>query len=172
MNFVQLNLFAQTVRTLKSLVQTDVLNVRLQPSHLSKNNVSAEYTNQSELLRLWTHLADTYFPEYQDLKNYKIVWSHRHQSSCLASINLQKKVVRVAPAMKLKESYYFLSPLLYHEMCHAIIGIKVERGRRKIHTREFKHLESQHPEIKLLDQWIKAGGWHLAARKAKMLFNL
>ena len=71
--------------------------------------------------------------------------------------------------MKLKESYYFLSPLLYHEMCHAIVGIKVERGRRKMHTKEFKMLESKNPDISFLNQWIENGGWKKAVRKARRL---
>lgn len=128
-----------------------------------------KYTSREELYRIWTELQKKHFPDIPDLLSFKLVWSNRHQSRCLASINLQKKVVRVAPAMKLKESYYFLSPLLYHEMCHAIVGIKVERGRRKMHTKEFKILESKNPDIFILNQWIDSGGWKKATRKAKKL---
>ena len=38
-----------------------------------------------------------------------------------------------------------------------------------MHTKEFKLLERQHPGIKLLDAWIKQGGWISAVKKSKKL---
>jgi hypothetical protein len=123
------------------------------------------------LMLYWNKLVDTYFPNNQDLKDYKVVWSKRPQTRCLASCNVQKRIVRVAPAMKFEEARKYLEPLLYHELCHAVVGIKMANGRRKIHTREFKNLEKLHPLINEMDLWINAGGWNRVVRKEKFLIN-
>lgn len=131
-------------------------------------NISPRSDSENfKLISIWNDLVDTFFPFEQELKNYKVVWSGRVQTRCLASCNIQKKVVRVAPAMRLPESEPYLEPLLYHELCHAVVGIKIIRGRRKIHTPEFKNLERQHPQIPLLDAWIRSGGWTKAVRREK-----
>ena len=136
-------------------------------SSSNKNNIIQNKTLHldDELSEIWNQLIDKYFPTHSDLKNYKVVWSNKIQKRCLASCNIYKKIVRVAPSMKHYEARYFLEPLLYHELCHAIVGIKVINGRRKIHTREFKELESLHPKIYFLDEWIKNGGWNKVVRK-------
>lgn len=68
--------------------------------------------------------------------------------------------------MSLPESQPYLEALIYHEMCHAVLGPpKIVKRRRIMHGRDFKALEKRHPEIKLLDTWIKAGGWSMAAKK-------
>jgi hypothetical protein len=134
---------------------------------IKHNTFPPSDSDNIKLLSIWDDLVDTYFPFEQELKNYKVVWSGRVQTRCLASCNIQKKIVRVAPAMRLSESEPYLEPLLYHELCHAVVGIKIIRGRRKIHTPEFKDLERQHPQIALLDAWIRSGGWTKAVRKEK-----
>lgn len=115
------------------------------------------------LTELWSNLAAAYFPERLDLLEYKIVWSLRRQRRVLASCNMDKKVVRVAKAMDHPRCLEFLEPLLYHEMCHAVVGVK--HGKRRIfHGVDFKRLERQHPRITLLDEWIRNGGWLHAVR--------
>jgi hypothetical protein len=74
--------------------------------------------------------------------------------------------VLVARALDRPELEWALEALLYHEMCHAVVGIKKSsNGRRnKIHGREFYEIERRHPGIVLLDNWIKSGGWQTAVR--------
>ncbi len=75
--------------------------------------------------------------------------------------------------MQLVECREHLPALLYHEMCHAVLGKpEVVGGRRKIHTREFKELESRHPSISNLDRWIKQGGWFAVARAHRRRWKL
>jgi hypothetical protein len=121
---------------------------------------------ENELLKIiWDRLVDEYFPDHQNLKNYSLLWSKRVQTRCLASCNIERRIVRVARSMKLTEARIYLEPLLYHELCHAVAGIRIVRGRRRVHTREFKILERRHPMIPMLDQWIKNGGWSKAVRR-------
>jgi hypothetical protein len=138
-------------------------------SHHLSTPVSSTARSESQqdliLQKTWRHLVNEFFPDNHDLHNYRVVWSRRIQTRCLASCNPEKKVVRVASTMKRDECRQYLEPLLYHELCHAVVGIKIVNGRRKIHTKEFKNLERRHPGIPLLDQWINEGGWSSAVRK-------
>ena len=71
-------------------------------------------------------------------------------------------------AMQHPECTGVLEALLYHELCHAVLGpLPVVRGRRAVHGREFRALERRHPAIPALDAWIKQGGWRTAVRRAK-----
>lgn len=120
---------------------------------------------------IWDTLVLNHFPTRPDLYSYKILWSNRPQKRVLASCNIQKKIVRIAPAMNLPEAEPFLEALIYHELCHAVVGINIKNGRRDIHSKEFKRIETLHPEIKNLDMWIKTGGWIKAVRKSTRQIN-
>jgi len=120
-----------------------------------------------DLQQIWGELLREYFPDREsDLSSYKIGWSARRQKRTLASCNIRKRRVNVAREMSLTQSLEFLKPLLYHEMCHAVLGDKVGRSgtKRLWHGPEFRTLESRHPEIKKLDLWIRSGGWSRAVR--------
>ncbi len=131
----------------------------------------ASPTSSNDLRIIWHKLVYKYFPNQSNLLNYKIVWSNRPQKRVLASCNIEKRIVRVAPAMRLDESRPYLEALIYHELCHAVVGIGYKNGRRDIHSKNFKQLESLHPEIKNLDQWIKEGGWIKAVRISTRAIN-
>lgn len=119
------------------------------------------------LTRIWHHLRVQYFPERADLSDYSVEWSSRKQKRVLASCDILGKRVRVARELARPEYLRFLSPLLYHEMCHAVIGREVEtrNGARLWHGPQFKALEARHPDSLLLQQWITAGGWATAVRR-------
>lgn len=117
------------------------------------------------LSEIWFKLQQGYFPEVQTLNSYQIVWSTRKHRNTLASCNVELRRVSVAAAMKHPPSNIHLEALLYHEMCHAVLGRpKVVRGRRQVHGRDFKSLERRHPGIPALDSWVKSGGWHAEVR--------
>jgi hypothetical protein len=60
----------------------------------------------------------------------------------------------------------WLEPLLYHEMCHAVLGSTLHAsGNRSWHGKEFKALERRHPGSKDLNAWMKSGGWAKAVRR-------
>lgn len=129
-----------------------------------------EYSNI--LQNIWDKLNKEYFPQY-DLNIYRLEWSNRRQKRTLASCNVKRKIVRVAHELNSKEYYKWLSPLLYHEMCHAVMAQEVidENGRlnRKIrwHGKDFKKLEKAHPQYNDFQFWIKSGGWNKAIRSAR-----
>lgn len=127
--------------------------------------------NDFDLYKTWENLTFQYFPENSELLSYKIRWSKRPQKRVLASCNIEKRIVTVAPAMQLPESHIHLEALIYHELCHAVAGISIKNGRRDIHSKSFKSLEALHPGIKDLDKWIKNGGWINAVRKSTRKIN-
>jgi hypothetical protein len=61
----------------------------------------------------------------------------------------------------------WIAAVLYHEMCHAVIGLEVHRsstGKRQWHGAQFRRLEARHPDIAALNVWISTGGWAMAVR--------
>ncbi len=132
--------------------------------------IATPQIENSKLKVIWDNLQQSYFPEVKELNEYRIVWSNKTQTRSLASCCVRKKVVRVANAMNLEESSQFLEALIYHEMCHAVLGPpKIVNGRRIMHGKDFKSLEKRHHGIPALDHWIKIGGWSNAVRKQRYL---
>lgn len=122
----------------------------------------------AELTALWRAIREHYFPDRPEIDGYRVIWSYRKHSFTLASCNVERRRVAVAHVMQLEDARPFLDPLLYHEMCHAVLGIPPRvNGRRQIHGREFKELERRHPGIQALDAWIRVGGWRTAVRKSR-----
>jgi hypothetical protein len=119
------------------------------------------------LERIWYQLLIEYFPDHPELPLYKVLWSPRQQKRVLASCDMLGKRVRVARELARPEYESFLPALLYHEMCHAVIGRDVERrnGARLWHGPQFKALEARHPGSALLQKWITEGGWATAVRR-------
>ena len=134
-----------------------------------KKRAAKAICNDPELKSIWDSVQSDYFPDRVDLKEYKVLWSTRRQKRVLASVSLKQKKVRVAKELKdplLKE---FLDPLLYHEMCHAVLGDQVGKmnGKNAWHGPKFKKLEQAHPRMKFLEAWIKSGGWAKAVRVSR-----
>ncbi len=122
--------------------------------------------SEPELLKIWDKLKQEYFPTHQELNKYQIAWSTRAQKRTLASCNIQYKRVVVARELNYPNYQQWLEPLIYHEMCHAVIGFNVKKNRkgRAWHGAEFKNLERQHPQMAEFDLWAKSGGWLTAVR--------
>lgn len=120
--------------------------------------------------RTWLELRKAYFPNRPDLDEYSVIWSNRIQTRTLASCNIWKRKVYVARVMDNPECFEYISALLYHEMCHAVLGTWVQgrNGRMNWHCAHFKRLEARHPGIELLDKWIQSGGWNKAVRRYKI----
>lgn len=123
---------------------------------------------QDQRLReIWDQLHREFFPEHQHLATYTIAWSSRRQKRVLATCFPTKLIVKVAAELYDDSYHEWLAPLLYHEMCHAVLGIqRTPCGRKHIwHGAEFRALERRHPKISALDAWIKSGGWSQAVRR-------
>ena len=115
---------------------------------------------------LWYSLRQTYFPHRLDVDQYKVEWSRRRQKRVLASVNIRRRIVRVAKELQAPTYYQWLEPLLFHEMCHAVLDPALIRknGKTRWHGPEFRALERLHPRSKQLDIWIKGGGFRQAVR--------
>lgn len=118
------------------------------------------------LKSIWLKLRAEYFSDRVDLDLYLVRWSRRRQRRVLASVSISRKLVSVAKELASEPHHCWLEPLLYHEMCHAVLGENVPTRKRKKqwHGREFKTLERSHPATHSLNTWIKAGGWTKAVR--------
>jgi len=136
----------------------------LSPSPKTSKNLPIE--SDLILQNIWFKLRIDFFPSRGDLDDYTLQWSKRQQKRTLASCNLDQRRVLVARELRHSDHVQWLEPLLYHEMCHAVLGkdIMTKDGKRAWHGNKFKALERKHPGIKYLDEWIKAGGWARAVR--------
>jgi len=118
------------------------------------------------LLRIWTNLRIEYFPDRPELDSYIVAWSSRAQKRVLASCNIRQRKVVVARELFEPSACRWISPVLYHELCHAVIGeeVRVQRGKRQWHGSQFRELEARHPDIEAMNAWIRSGGWAMAVR--------
>lgn len=128
------------------------------PSRLRKSD--------PDLYKIWCELYRLYFPQREDLANYQVTWANSKRKRTLASCNLRHLRVTVASELRHEKHSQWLSPLLYHEMCHAVLHFEVGRNARGMrwHGSEFKQLEARHPQIEALNHWAKNGGWLGAIR--------
>lgn len=142
------------------------LRRRVTGSHLKRLPSCFEAPQEIDLKNIWNSLVTEYFPDRHDLSLYSIDWSRRRQKRTLASCNIRKLQINVAQEMSLPECAAYLPALIYHEMCHAVLGDKVGRAgsKRMWHGPAFRQLEKRHPDIEKLDLWIKKGGWSKAVR--------
>lgn len=121
-------------------------------------------TSDPELELLWLSLRKNWFPDRSDIDTYTIHWSKRPQKRTLATCNITDRRVLVARELNYPPHKIWLEPLIYHEMCHAILGVIKNGNKHSWHGKEFKALEKKHPMTKPLDDWIKLGGWQTAIR--------
>ena len=125
-------------------------------------------TGSDEFLHaLWTSLRSEFFPDHQQIDQYTVTWSSRPQKRVLASCNIRARRIVVARELFEPSASRWIAPVLYHEMCHAVIGEQVHRsrsGKRLWHGAQFRQLEARHPDIAALNVWIATGGWTMAVR--------
>lgn len=134
----------------------------------AKRNTAPKVSDES-LLTLWNRLAAEYFPEVPHLKEYIVRWSPRRQKRVLGSCHIASRQVVIAKELQPQEVFEWVEPVLYHEMCHAVLEDKVARlgGKRLWHGAEFKSLEARHPKTTALSLWMRNGGWATAVRSAR-----
>lgn len=136
------------------------------PVNTKTRRAKAHEEAAPDLMPLWQSIRQRHFPERIDLDQYRVFWARKVQKFVLASCNVRRRRVQVAPTFQAQECAPYLEALLYHEMCHAILGEPVKRrGRRVIHGKQFRELEHAHPGVAELDHWIKEGGWRAAVRR-------
>jgi predicted SprT family Zn-dependent metalloprotease len=107
-----------------------------------------------------------YYPDRPELDSYVVSWSSRSQKRVLASCNIRRRRVVVARELFEPTACQWIAPVLYHELCHAVIGegVHLQGGKRQWHGAEFRTLEARHPDIPAMNAWIRSGGWAMAVR--------
>lgn len=171
MKALQLQLFHRAETTLRSLPDPiRRLGLRILGGTEKKtarpSSGPKRYMSDPLLREIWLEVRQEYFPHRKDLDEYAVSWSKRNQKRTLASCNIELKKINVARELNHPTHHQWLSPLLYHEMCHAYLEHNVSRHRGKFawHGREFRSLEALHPCMNLFDSWVKSGGWATAVR--------
>jgi len=115
----------------------------------------------------WCGLRREFFPNRGELDSYAVVWCGRRQKRVLASCNIRRRRVVVARELFEPSAVRWIAPVLYHELCHAVLEERIgvsRSGRRLWHGAEFRELERRHPDIEVLHAWISSGGWAMAVR--------
>jgi hypothetical protein len=155
---------SRVVRAIQALLNPAPPVRRRRSSACSKPPASDAF-----LYSIWLCLRQEFFPERSDLDSYHISWSPRPQKRVLASCNIRRRRVVVARERFEPAACRWIAPVVYHELCHAVLGdtVVTPSGKRAWHGRAFRELESRHPDISALDLWIKSGGWAIAVRSAR-----
>lgn len=170
-----LSSFLTTNRQLTpNLVKNEAISPSNKPSaNLNKSKPQSQKLENQLLNSILKSLILEFFPDRTDLLDYQIAWSSRRQKRTLASCNLKARRILVAKELSNLDYHRFLPALIYHELCHAVLGYSVrsEKGKSRWHGKEFKALEQRHPEIRLLNIWIREGGWRQAVRRHRAKFS-
>lgn len=134
----------------------------------TRRRTTAKKTKSDEfLMTVWRNLRNEFFPDHKEIDEYTVTWSARPQKRVLASCNIRRRKIVVAREMFQPSASRWIAPVLYHEMCHAVIGEGVhlsQSGKRLWHGKQFRQLEARHPDIAAMNTWISTGGWAMAVR--------
>jgi predicted SprT family Zn-dependent metalloprotease len=75
----------------------------------------------------------------------------------LGSYNFETNTIRINPLLDRKTvPLYFIEFVVYHEMLHALLGIKKKNGRRSVHSKEFRLYEKKFNEYSKALEWERA----------------
>lgn len=159
---------SQVLNSKKLRVARDSLKFTGESDSVTATSYDPNQLDNNVLIVIWQGLARDFFPDIvEQINSYEVSWSSRPQKRVLASCNIRKRRVIVAQELLEPAATRWLSPVLYHEMCHAVIGDGVnlsESGRRMWHGRQFRQLEARHQDIPAMNAWIRSGGWAMVVR--------
>lgn len=95
-----------------------------------------------------------------------ITWGRRPRSGrvrarrTLGSYSPHVDTIRISPILDSgRVPRYFVEYIVYHEMLHARLGVKMKNGRRALHTPEFKELERCFPLYERAIAWERRHGF-------------
>lgn len=128
------------------------------PSSTKRNINYLPKGNYFNLQEIYKELNRKYFDNQVDCK---ITWGNRRRlkrqkSVRLGSYSYHTKTIRIHPT--LDRSFipnYVVNDIVYHEMLHALVGIKSENGRNYSHHQQFKELEKCYSHRNLAEEWIR-----------------
>lgn len=108
-----------------------------------------------DLGALYDMVNSQYFASTMDVK---VSWGKNSKGAYnirLGSYNLEDNLMRIHPSLDSKKvPCYFVESIIYHELCHAAVGVKSSHnGRTLFHTREFNELEKQFKHFEKAAKW-------------------
>jgi hypothetical protein len=75
----------------------------------------------------------------------------------LGSYHPDLDLVRIHPALDRPwVPRYVLESIIYHELLHAALPARIENGRRRVHTPEFRRRERLYPRLAEAQSWVQA----------------
>ena len=95
-------------------------------------------------------VQNTYFKEYQE--KIKVEWLNHYATRKLAHYNFKEDTIGLSLIFDLpKIDKNILKFIIYHEMLHKHLGLKVAKKRMQAHTPEFRKMERIFPQFQELD---------------------
>ena len=149
---------------LDGFIERNRHRIRGIPSGKRRGGLGRRY----DLVTIREALARTYFDESVSIP---VVWgvSRRRpgqRSVRLGSYSFDEGLIRIHPALdSSRVPPCVVVGVVYHEMLHHVLGVEVDRGRRRVHTEAFKARERvyvHHARVeawesrhlhKLMDEW-------------------
>lgn len=121
----------------------------------SKYKAEGKYYNLSEMFDV---LNRVYFSNR--LEKPILGWSLNKSTTRLGFYDAERKLLVVSSVFdRWRVPAYMVNFILYHEMLHILIPVRVLNGRRRVHTAEFKKLERAFPEYEKAQIWLKRKLW-------------
>jgi hypothetical protein len=131
---------------------------RLPPTSIKRNNNLLPQGKYFNLQEIYKELNRKYF---DNQVNCRITWGNRRRfkrqkSVRLGSYSYHTKTIRIHPTLdRAFVPAYVVSDIVYHEMLHALLGIKSENGRNYSHHQRFRELEKRFSHRKAAEKWIR-----------------
>lgn len=96
----------------------------------------------------------------------KITWGRNVRNGRryirFGSYTERDNIIRIHPVLDQQfVPLYFIESIVYHEMLHKIVGANIEKGRRRVHTSEFKKLERRFKDYERAREWEKKKVWSI-----------
>ncbi len=126
---------------IRNFINSNTHKVKEKPPRRVNLRTEGRYYN---LLDIYRSVNDTYFG---GRVSASITWGSRSprrsaRKRTLGSYTGRGSLIRISPVLDSgKVPRYFLEYIVYHEMLHADMGIRAGKGRRIIHSREFRRRE-------------------------------
>jgi len=124
--------------------------------HRSRRTVLRHVGRCFNLVLLYDEVNREYFENQVDCK---ITWGarrrvRRQNSIKLASYSDLSETIRVHPILDSRYvPKYVIKGIIYHEMLHHYLGVKLHNGRKIAHSKKFRQLESRYRHYHKLQAW-------------------
>jgi predicted metal-dependent hydrolase len=107
-----------------------------------------------DLKRIFQRVNRQYFQN--SMQPPRLIWSSRVALRRLGYYHPDMDTVTISRALDCQSAPpYVLEYVMYHELLHKKLGLKMVNSRRMAHTRQFKRLEKKFTQYQLAEKFIK-----------------